>query len=71
MLDFILDPIRKLVAAATGFFMTYVVGFIRGFKKAENDAVKKENKKLRSNVGVSDSDLSKRLRERAKRKDRN
>lgn len=70
MFSFIIDSIKRLVARAASLFSVYVVGLFRGYNKAENDAVKKENKKLRSNVGVSDSDLSKRLRERAKRKDR-
>lgn len=71
MLNFIIDPIRKLAAMAASFFLTYVVGFKKGHDRAEGDAVKKENKRLRSNVGVSDGDLAKRLRERAQRKDRN
>lgn len=70
MLDFIFTPVKRLLGFLSGLFLTYVIGFRKGVKHEQDKNIKEENKRLKSNLGVSDSALAKRLRDRAKRKDK-
>lgn len=68
----VVDVVVKLIEKLAGFLSAFFMG--RGYERNKN--IKQELKdaeKRAADVGVSDSDLAERLRERArkKRKDRN
>ena len=60
MISFINSLITKLAAFCAAFFL--------GRETEKNEQTKKENKRLKSNIGISDSSLANKLRERAANK---
>lgn len=71
MIDYFLSKISKLATSVAGFFSAYVIGWFKGKSHAERKAEDAHRENLENIVGFDDGALADRLRNRARKKDRN